>query len=340
MVSPTSHTIIIATARDFQDREPATEEFVTAAAAKSFSKDLHSTGIQITLTIDCSKLRAQHFFRTKSPHWEWVGKTLTDVLSAGIGRPFFYLGTLTTDSHVRIADEIAQTPRQTEYNFGLASSAYPATMQSVAQLACTILQDDGGAYKHANAIMSAASFFRLALENSKSSPSLAYSLLISSLECLAMTQNPPDSQLYDEESMALLEKIGEHPDFGPGVRGLLKQRLRQVKKRVSLAVGHFMNPSSYEKLESNTRRGLLSFGPQRVADVYVAVRAAYDLRSKYLHTGFDHSRWTSRFSSKDNAPTIVQKAPTLDELEGLTQHCLSWAIFRISDSWKAERNTT
>jgi hypothetical protein len=67
---------------------------------------------------------------------------------------------------------------------------------------------------------------------------------------------------------------------------LIKSRLHQVKARFNLTFKKLLNEHFFNRTES-----LQEFTRLTAENIESCIKAAYDLRSKYVHTGIDFSHW-------------------------------------------------
>ncbi len=137
----------------------------------------------------------------------------------------------------------------------------------------------------------------------------------------------------------LLARIRTSPEFGEVAYKQIKARFFQLKRKCVMTVDHFLIEEIYSKVG---RKDGLKFGNRFVAKANRAhgIRASYDLRSTFIHTGTDHSYvttdwWRSDFSNvrsmvKQNVSnTCLKNSLNIYQLEGIVQHCISSAILSV-----------
>ncbi len=291
----------------------------------------------ILIEFDCDGLDTGHFM-FRDVNWDLMSRYLTDLLTAAIGLEFVHIGTVKSGSPSQIL-KLLPFPEPRAPVVGLRprrASAFSDSYDAIYAISEAMFDPNFHAHPHSREIVDASSFYRAALENLTTSPSLSYSLLVSSLECLSLTVEPQEEELYDRDMLELFDRIRRSEEFGETVYRQLKGRLRQLKRRVELCVLHYIQEDYKEK---SKRFELIPTLRDTLPDISKGVRAAYDLRSKHLHSGFDHAPWTDlssvAFYRPPHPPSVVQKAPNLSDLECLVQHCLSWALQRIILGLKA-----
>jgi hypothetical protein len=111
---------------------------------------------------------------------------------------------------------------------------------------------------------------------------------------------------------------------------LLAGQLRGVKRRFVEAIIGFVDPGFFERSEAH------EFGKFTEDEFRKSVSAAYDLRSRYVHTGQAFGQWVaSRVGGENNEmqigrpvvddrtlARILQFAPTYVGLERVIRYCL------------------
>lgn len=288
---------------------------------------------QITIEIICDDKPEGHILRTGNFDWKRSIDQLLDLYTSSTGLPVYLLSASSygEDTNIRVpfqsAPEMRNYPHS--YQFNVPASAFKANPESIQIISSAFFNE----LDIQGEILSAARLYRVANEVQANMPDLAYSLYVSSLECLALTVRPTDEELYDQESLKFLNEIRAHADFGQKPYRFLKGRMRQLKKRVCLAVKHYMVKDIYDQLipkDGYDPKGLLRYKPLHIHDIDLSLSAAYNLRSKHLHTGLDHSSWTRDYAGFSNSeiPKEVANAPSISSLKTLVQHCLSNAICR------------
>lgn len=180
----------------------------------------------------------------------------------------------------------------------------------------------------------AAKFYLRALQAVERDPEAAYLSLITVGEIVSNWHPFEHSTLLDADMRECLDLIRNSCPDGPHIANRIQGRLRQIKRRfVECFVGLFDDAffgrselTSEYKLEAGSFRKILA--------------AAYDLRSKYLHTGKPFGYWispdTSRYETQFARPVtgdsefdkLLAVAPTYLGLERLTRY----ALLRFAES--------
>jgi hypothetical protein len=174
----------------------------------------------------------------------------------------------------------------------------------------------------------AVKFYLRALQAVESDPEVAYLSLITVGEILSNWHTFDESILLDADLREDLELIRKSCSDGPRIANSIRGRLYQVKRKfvecfVGLCDDAFFGRSELSpeyKLEAGTFRKALG--------------AAYDLRSKHLHTGKPFGLWvcpdTTRYEAQFAQPVtgdkdfdkVLANAPTYLGLERLTRYAL------------------
>jgi len=136
-------------------------------------------------------------------------------------------------------------------------------------------------------LVRAADFYRLALETYDERPELAFAMLISTLEALTALRDYSDNELYDERLLDDLRLIATTCAEGPKIANRLKARLYQVKRKVAALVHDVVPDEFFEQRETTLTWGFIKHRDELIE----RVRAAYDIRSRLLHTGNRSGLW-------------------------------------------------
>jgi hypothetical protein len=130
---------------------------------------------------------------------------------------------------------------------------------------------------------------------------------------------------------ALLAAIRNDLPNGVAVARHIAGQLLLIKRRFVQTITRFVDHSFFDRSESRDHFGRLSS-----ESFEKTVGAAYDLRSKYVHTGVPFGRWVSLRVAGSNTEMqvgrpvvsdkdlgdILARAPTLVGLERILRYCL------------------
>jgi hypothetical protein len=179
-------------------------------------------------------------------------------------------------------------------------------------------------------LRSAGRFYLQALQTFESQPETAYLNLITCGEILSNYFDYDKESLLDDEAKEILSKIEAELKDGAKVAKQVKSKLLQIKRRFIKTITCLLNDYFFENSESQRKHTALN---KKTIEQRIA--AAYDLRSKYLHTGIDFGRWVSVAANRNeevqlgipvvNDPEfqkILTNAPTYLGLERIMRFCL------------------
>lgn len=204
---------------------------------------------------------------------------------------------------------------------------FPVPMNLVELSRIERLFDGSADPKFLRTFRGSAKFYLRALQTAEDDPEVAYLHLITAGEILSNFRARDSEDLLDADIRQALQKIASEVSDGARLARLIAGRMRQIKKRFVLTLGEFVNPEFFDRTESRH-----SFG-RFVADTFgVTVSSAYDLRSRYVHTGVPFGHWVSPWTHEvqigepvvgDKELTkILAKAPTLTGLSRVVRYCL------------------
>lgn len=178
------------------------------------------------------------------------------------------------------------------------------------------------------AFYAAARFHRKALLSVETDPEGAYLNLITAGEIVSNVSELPEDQLLDD-AREVLGRIESGLQDGAVAARFLRGRLRGIKRRFVAAIvalvddGFFARREAEEPWASFTRE-----------DFKKRVAAAYDLRSRFVHTGYPFGGWIgrdlSRFEVQVGKPVVndadmakvLALAPLLSGLERVIRYAL------------------
>jgi len=176
----------------------------------------------------------------------------------------------------------------------------------------------------------ACRFYLQAVQAAESDAEVAYLHLITAGEILSNRQEYEVEDLIPDDILAALEKLSEVPDGGQAAASQLRQQLRQVRRRFVRTYCDLVDEAFFGKSES--RDEYFTFKQESFKK---SISAAYDLRSRYVHTGVHFGRWVNVGAPAwdvqvgepviDHDPSLgklIAQAPTLAGLERVTRYCL------------------
>jgi hypothetical protein len=173
----------------------------------------------------------------------------------------------------------------------------------------------------------AARYYRRSLQVFDAEPDVAYLDLVTCGEILANHYEYADTDLYDEKTIELLEWLESKAGEGAPQAKFLRGSLRQVKKRYILTIRRLLNDYFFQNHES--KDAFLAISKDRIEE---SIKATYDLRSRFVHTGVDLSRFLiPSFQNEIQMPwlisdeklmNLVAKSLSFKGLERVMRYCL------------------
>lgn len=175
----------------------------------------------------------------------------------------------------------------------------------------------------------ASKFYWQALLNFHNDPEMSFLHFVTVGEVLSSQLDIDTDDLIEEEVRAAFARIASDLEGGAEIVRLLKGRMRQIKKRYIALFHEFVDENFFDRTESKHE-----FGRFSQENFWQGISSAYDLRSKYVHSGADFGRWIDSVgmrtempvgkpvvSDPDYAKTLF-RSPTLIGLERATRYCL------------------
>ena len=172
-------------------------------------------------------------------------------------------------------------------------------------------------------------FYMLALQNAENNPEVAYLHLITAGEILSSFFQYSKKEMLDETIIADLDIIKNQIEDGDKIANRISERLTTVKKSFVKSLCSLLDDSFYMMPES--KQQFCYFKPENIER---NIGAAYDLRSKYVHTGVSFGRWVEPSRDHNDLQLgrpgvgdsefarILAKAPKFAGLERLMRYCV------------------
>jgi hypothetical protein len=192
-----------------------------------------------------------------------------------------------------------------------------------------ILTDSNVEPSFKSKLNAACKFYMQALQTVEHEPEVAYLHLITSWEILAAYFEYEKEELLDQEILGILNTIESKIDGGEKISRQLSSRLLGVKRRFVKSLCSLVDQRFFESRGSD-----VEFGFFKADLIERSISAAYDLRSKYVHTGVPFGAWVRPrghytdlqfgrpvVGDKDFSK-ILEKAPTFLGLERFIRYCL------------------
>jgi hypothetical protein len=209
---------------------------------------------------------------------------------------------------------------QNDYN-PRSDISIPLDLRQVAKIS-PMLTGRVGDESKAMALNGAAKFYWQALQNVESDPEVAYLHLITAGEILSNSQRPESADALDDEVRTILDQVRQHVPCGERAANILAGRMRQIKKRFRLTVEDLIDGQFFSATNGITPQWKVF---QRDSFLQY-VSAAYDVRSKYVHSGWSFDGWIAPRGDcseevRHGIPE-VEAAPTYVGLERVIRYCM------------------
>ena len=273
------------------------------------------------------------------PDYSYIAKDLAAVLSAYYGKLIEFQGC--TESHGSsvvsiVTDTTALNSHHFPFNdFPRKATQVPLDLASSHPVIQALLSYEWDEYTAA--IVRAATFYQQALNFAEQQPVLSFTLFLCAIEALIPIATFTEEELMDEQLKCILKKIRTHVPHPEKTVNVLKSRLFQIKRKCSLLMEMFLDADFFENPECDDPRSTLS--PETAPK---AIKAAYDLRSAFLHTGKHHGVWAKTYQGQHaevvigepriddrNLRKLVMASPTWIGLERMVQYTLCSVIHEL-----------
>lgn len=266
------------------------------------------------------------------PNYENAGEVLASLLSVLFGKKFENHGPFEMSGSFGMPDLAAfATPCEPRFrqNDGRprVDRPVPLDLREVRRIA-PILGAPRDDHRVAS-FLSAARFYRRALLSIENDAEGAYLNLITAGEIISNFHAPSEEEALDEEARTALARIANEMEDGDRLATFLRGRLRGIKRRFVGAITSMVDDSFFDRWEAENQWGSFKKEgfPGRIA-------AAYDLRSRFVHSGYPFGHWInlrmSEYEVQLGEPMvadremakILAKAPLFSGLERVTRYVL------------------
>ena len=227
------------------------------------------------------------------PNYAGFGDWVCSCLAVLFGKRFDNHGPLENGGHYSMPDlrvygqpkarflpQNTTSPR-TDYSV-------PLTLGEVSRILPLILTEENVSVneKAMGTFGGAAKFYLQALQSIEHDPEVAFLHLITAGEILSNFHDYPQADLLDDDARKMLDGIRSASGDGPGLADQVAARLMMIKKRFVKTIVDLVDPTFFDRTESSEQYGALK------QDTFEQkIKAAYDLRSRYVHTGVPFGSW-------------------------------------------------
>ncbi|MBY2949486.1 HEPN domain-containing protein [Rhizobium leguminosarum] len=266
------------------------------------------------------------------PNYEGAGEGVASALSVLFGKRFDSHGPFEMSGSFGLPDLSAfATPclPHLRHNDGKprGDRAIPLNLSEVSRIESLLLGPNQD--PRFSAFHSAAKFYRRALATVEIDAESAYLNLITAGEIVSNSQKLTDEATLDSEVRAVLEHIAKEMPDGLKTANFLRGRLRGIKRRFVSAITAMVDDSFFNHREVQSHWGAL-----RRSDFEKRLGAAYDLRSRFVHSGYPFGGWITahmgKFEVQVGRPVVPDKemakvlamAPLFSGLERVIRYVL------------------
>ncbi|MVT69940.1 hypothetical protein GPL21_33165 [Bradyrhizobium pachyrhizi] len=264
------------------------------------------------------------------PNYEGVGEFVASALSVLFGKRFDTHGPLEMSGYFGVPDLssfLTPCSPRLRHNDGQsrADRAVPLNLSEVGRIIGLIMESNKD--NRFAAFHSAAKFYRRALISVEDDVEGAYLNLITAGEIISNVHELNEDDVLDAEARDALNRVARLKPDGAELATFLRGRLRGVKRRFVSAITAMVDDSFFERTEADDR--WTSF---RKDDFQTRIAAAYDLRSRFVHSGYPFGGWIRQpdwevqggkpvVSDKEMAK-VLAKAPLFKGLERVIRYVL------------------
>lgn len=269
------------------------------------------------------------------PDYSLLVENLTHLLSVLFGKRFDNHGLLQTLGRFRLPDLshytlFARPSFPHNSHSPRVDFQIPLNLEQVSLLT-PLLEVNAANNTAFRLFQTAAKFYCLSLRSFEADAEISYLNLITALEILSSMDKRSNNEFLDEVTRKHLITIRQELKDGEKIANLFEARMRQIKKRFVDFILSSITQDFFSRTENLRREGCFD---QALFSKTVA--AAYDLRSRYVHTGVPFGRFigidagtsnqelrsVSASTEDKELSKILKVAPTLIGLARITRYCL------------------
>lgn len=165
--------------------------------------------------------------------------------------------------------------------------------------------------------------------------------LVTCGEILSNLSTYERNDLLHEELLRDFAEIAAKLDDGEKVVNRIKNNFSHVKRRFTLAITSLLSEPFFAHHESREAHCAL-----KAYDIESRVKAAYDLRSRYVHTGISFGHWVGHVTQRveevrtgnpviedKGFKKIIRQSPTLNGIMPLSESNVDIILLCREDVW-------
>jgi Apea-like HEPN len=271
------------------------------------------------------------------PNYTPTGDLFCTNLSVLFGKRFENHGCLESHGHFHIPSFPVETRTITPwlpFNSHRVRSdvPIPLNLSEIGRLMPLLGEASGIELRFVQILTAASGFYARALRAAEDDPETAFLHLITCGEILSEFFRYEEDKLFlcRKELLRDFAEIAAKLDDGEKVVKRIKSNISHVKRRFTLTITSLLSEPFFAKHESREAHYALE-----ADNIKRRVKAAYDLRSRYVHTGISFGRWVGHVTQhveevQTGSPVIedkefkkiISQSPTLIGLERIMRFCL------------------
>lgn len=284
------------------------------------------------------------------PNYENAGEIVSSALSVLFGKRFDSHGPFEMTGRFgmpELSTFTAPCEPHFKHNNGQprADRAIPLNFSEVGRIA-PLLWDSQEDPRLA-AFHAAARFYRRALMAVEGDPESAYLNLITAGEIVSNFHDLRESEILDSEALHVLSRIEKEMPDGVRVTKFLRSRLRGIKRRFVAAISEKIDVSFFDRMEARDQWAAL-----KKEDFKERIGAAYDLRSRFVHSGYPFGSWISFQMNWHEIPlgkptipdnemaAVLTKAPLFSGLERIIRYVILTFAAELGAKVEVEADTS
>ncbi len=226
------------------------------------------------------------------PTYEHVADMMCAYLAVLYGKRFDNHGAMEFSGlfglpNLRVMDQTADSAFPFNTAGRRADLGFELSLSQVARLT-PLMFGQAGRSHDGSIFRSAAKYYLRALQAAEPDIEVAYLHLVTAGEILSNAIDIPQDQLLDAKTREQLTRIESELTDGAPIARAMRKKLRSVKARFVATFRHLVDTSFFDRAEAEG-----AYARLRRADFPKVLGAAYDLRSRYVHSGEAFGDWVA-----------------------------------------------
>ena len=268
------------------------------------------------------------------PNYTYIGENICAYLSVLFGKRFDCHGLVEANGHYQIPDVTAYSRICNPilpFNSHKPRTRFriPLEIGQVSLIEKILYPNSGVDMKILQKLVAICKSYMQALQNAEHDPETGYLNLITAGEILSNFFQYSEEEMFDGEILETLNIIRSEIEGGDRRAKIISNRLTSVKRAFVKSLCSLLDDSFYKTSESE--RNFVHFESENIDK---NIGAAYDLRSKYVHTGVSFGGWIDAslnhgdlqmgkpIVNDSEFAKILEKAPNFIGLERLMRYCI------------------